>query len=275
MSNPEIYAIAQLCQSCEHTHEGIVAPGSTTGMPPCASCGCTAFRLHADDLARADAADAEDARDFPDGRVLRGDMAYGLHRVVVGLESQMTEEYGWDVPPMLGMLHQAPVSAPEGMAMMSIAVTPLDLDYAGLLAAAQGNLTWAGTLIADMAERSPSHFDAWRYGAGGINPRATVLGWWASFEAYLRPDGGGEPVDEMRKLLCIDIDERVHDVTRLRRAGDAFHSVDPLRRYQAQISGDTEAVMSPLIAALLRLIRVTRTEAALLTAGMEFRAENT
>jgi hypothetical protein len=280
MSRTEIRAIPQRCGTCQHEHHGTMA--ALTGMPSCPTCGCTAYTVHAEELAAGAQRDADEARFYPaGGRILDGDMARGLHACLLAVEERIDADMGWDALPHLGVMY---VGAPAGddgaITTVPIAVAALDLMYARLMQNSGGNMQAIAGALAEMAEQEPGLFDAYRAGAG-LDPRDPVIAWWASYEAIVRDADDDDPrsardhpelvADELRQVIAVDVDERVHEITRLRSTGKVVDGMDPLPAYAAAMNAGrrdgvrllNRAGIPPIPEALLRLMRVSRTETEL------------
>jgi predicted RNase H-like nuclease (RuvC/YqgF family) len=146
--------------------------------------------------------------------------------------------------------------------------------------------------IASIAERDPSAFDAFREQAG-VPTDQPVIGWFSMVEAYERRvedldnpvSAAADPrlaVDELRQLVCVDVDERIFDVIRRRSTGRQTSGGGALPRYRREFAADVEAAggipegvrasgegLPLMVDALLRLTRVTRAETELRAALAE------
>jgi hypothetical protein len=248
-----------------------------------------------EDLAAIREREQQELLDYPDGRLLSADVAEGVLGVLRALEQNYEDRLGWDGGmPVLGVLALGRPSGPkrpDGMLAVPLTTLPLRL----------GRDFWAlyghdvmGTVqaIASIAERDPSAFDAFREQAG-VPTDQPVIGWFSMVEAYERRvedldnpvSAAADPrlaVDELRQLVCVDVDERIFDVIRRRSTGRQTSGGGALPRYRREFAADVEAAggipegvrasgegLPLMVDALLRLTRVTRAETELRAALAE------
>ncbi len=275
----DFYAVPRRCGACGHDHFGPTTSMDT--VPPCSTCGCAAYALDTAEMAVLDAADAVDAAEFGGGeRILTGDFVAGIHRVAQSIEETLNEQ-GWDKPPMIGVMHIArPAVVGPDLQMLGVTVAMLDLGYSNLFQMCRGDTTIMLHLLAQMADERPQYFDQFR-AASGIDKHDPVVAWWCAFEAYAK--AAGEPGnandnpelrrDEIRSVIAVDVDERIHEIGRLRYGGDREASMYPMARYQRVLDAEKAGryddrigmstgdgrIPSP-IANLLKLLRICRAE---------------
>lgn len=274
-------ALARLCATCEHQHAGVMT--TLTQYPACDVCGCSTFRLHPDEIAAADADEAAESLHHPHGRILGADMARGLTGALHRLDADHADR--WDVPPTVGCFYAAhaggSIEAPpglEGAVMVAFVAAALDLRYGKLLQLSGYNPNQFVPLLADMAEQRPSYFDSYLRNAGDIDPAVPVLAWWVVFEAWERGTPGDDmsvsvadrpelATDEVRTIVCIDVDERIHRIVRIRRAGTVATATDPWPVFAAHAAAEpaagpaeAEPEIPPMLTGLLRLVRHSRVQ---------------
>lgn len=274
------------CGACGHEHAG---PIDDTGTAGCPDCPCTAFRLHEDLLAARAAAQAAEDAAYPNGTILDAHVADGLHQVLRTVENDWQQLFGWDAPPGLGVLRIGAAEHPhldgggQPMVLMPVRAFQLRLPARFWHVTGGGDPLAATECLAELAEQHPAAFEQFCTDHG-LPPEARPCGWWAVVEAYERRDeqpgsANTDPslaVDELRQLVCVDADERVYEITRRRGDNSVIRAMRPLQLYRQDLADDIAEVgglpadvrsapsgLPPMLDALLRIMRVTRTETVL------------
>ncbi len=272
---PDKIVVPRPC-ACGHAHHGHT--DTLARVPACPTCGCDTFVIDPAHLAAADAEDAADAAAYPGGRLLDGEIYAGVHHTLRAFEDQSLTGLGWDCPPIIGPLYIGqPQSAGNGTSLLPVVPGVIDLSRGKLLEMTRGDADIIAALLADMAEERPELFDFMRV-ASDLDPRHPPVAWFCIYEAWAKDSPGAGSAqddpslrrDEIRQLVAVDVDERVHEITRVRSTGEVRDHVTPMHVYRARLAGGAgpdgmrvladPTALPPLIGNLLRLVRVTRAE---------------
>lgn len=266
-------SLHQLC-ACGHPHvldDGDVL--ATGWVPACPACGCDDFQLHPGAVAAAERRQAADRAEYGARAILPPDLVEGFLSVLNSFEEHHEQVYGWDAPPLFGVLLGGKPQRTNRvqrdmndakLQVMPVEVLPLRLDHS-FWSTCGGDPVQTVSSLAKLCERSSAAFDDFRM-VGGLDPATPVIGWLLMFEVYLSNAETGERYDELRTLSMVDLDERVYGVQRQRSNGRRASTIASLREQAAYVEQQRAAgedvpqdqKLPAVTDALVRLTRLSR-----------------